>query len=176
LTDGVVGLRLSAEGDIPEILIAYQDDPRLHLSLGTERPPSGAQLGRRQEQAEARRAAGELVSLTVLEAESEVCRGQIDVHAVDWENRRAELAVWVAPRVRGRGLGRRALALAGRWLLSDCGLERAGLLVDPSNGALLRAAHAAGFKDEGVLRAYALAQGKRVDRAALSLVRGDLSG
>ena len=47
LTDGVVSVRLSAERDIPEVLIAYQDDRGLHLALGEDRPPSGAALGRR---------------------------------------------------------------------------------------------------------------------------------
>ena len=45
LTDGDLMVRASAERDIPEILIAYQDDPTLHVRLGLERPPSGAQLG-----------------------------------------------------------------------------------------------------------------------------------
>src|SRR6516164_7166506 len=45
LTDGQVVLRDYAERDIPEILIAYQDDPRLHQRLGQNRPPSGAELG-----------------------------------------------------------------------------------------------------------------------------------
>ena len=41
----------AAERDIPEILIAYQDDPELHMRLGLERPPSGAELGRQMEEA-----------------------------------------------------------------------------------------------------------------------------
>ena len=176
LSDGVVVLRLSAERDIPEILIAYQDDPRLHVDLGQERPPSGAELGRRAELAEVRREAGELVSLTILEAGDDVCRGGIDVHAVDWDNRRAELAVWVVPQARGRGLARRALALTGRWLLEECGLERVGLLIVPANVASIRAARAAGYREEGVLRGYTLERGHRVERLALSLVPADLSG
>ena len=44
-----VALRYAAERDIPEILIAHQDDPELHVRLGLVRPPSGAELGRRIE-------------------------------------------------------------------------------------------------------------------------------
>ena len=44
LTNEHVIVRLSAERDLPEILIAYQDDPQLHVMLGEQRPPSGAQL------------------------------------------------------------------------------------------------------------------------------------
>ena len=38
LTDGQVVLRDYAERDIPEILIAHQDDPRMHLLTGEDRP------------------------------------------------------------------------------------------------------------------------------------------
>src|SRR5436305_6001154 len=133
LTDGVVGVRLAAERDIPEILIAYQDDPELHLRMGTPRPPSGAELGRRAERAEADRMTGTALCLTIVEGGDDTCVGQIDAHRVDWENARAELGVWVAPRSRGRGLGRRALGLAGRWLLVAAGLERVELLTQPDN-------------------------------------------
>jgi len=53
-----VGLRLAAERDIPEVLIAHQDDPELYRRLGLSRPPSGAELGRRAEGGAADRATG----------------------------------------------------------------------------------------------------------------------
>jgi RimJ/RimL family protein N-acetyltransferase len=171
-----VSLRHGAERDIPEILIAYQDDPELHVRLGMERPPSGAGLGRREELAAGYMERGEAVTLTILEAGDDVCRGQIDVHAVDWENRRAELGIWVAPQLRGRGLARRSLALAAPWLLRDCGLERVAILTEHDNERLIRAARAAGFRDEGILRGHTLERERRIDNAALSLVRADLSG
>ena len=67
LTDGVVALRPAAERDIPEILIAYQDDPELHLRLGEERPPSGAELGRLAERAASGPRRRARVTLTILE-------------------------------------------------------------------------------------------------------------
>ena len=51
LSDDRVALRFYAELDIPEILIAHQDDRGMHKRLGAIRPPSGAELGRRSEQA-----------------------------------------------------------------------------------------------------------------------------
>jgi RimJ/RimL family protein N-acetyltransferase len=186
LTDGVIRVRFAAERDIPEILIAYQDDNRLHLRMGVPRPPSGAELGRRAERAEDDRLAGSALSLTIVEGDDDTCVGQIDVHRVDWENARAELGVWVAPRARGRGLARRALGLVGTWLLSDAGLERVELLTQTGNEPLQRAARAAGFVYEGVLRGYYRAfpglprrdrrDGGRVDMVVLSLVRRDLAG
>lgn len=187
LTDGVVAVRMAAERDIPETLIAYQDDPQLHLRMGTPRPPSGAELGRRAEQAEHDRLAGRGLSLTILEAGDDTCVGQIDVHRVDWDHARAELGVWVSAKLRGRGLARRALLLAGPWLLLQAGLERLELLTQPDNQAMIRAARAAGFQFEGVLRGYYRPfpglprylkrdQDGRVDMAVLSLVPRDLRG
>jgi RimJ/RimL family protein N-acetyltransferase len=186
LSDGTVSLRMSAERDIPEILIAYQDDPLLHLRMGNPRPPSGAELGRRAERAEHDRLAGRGISLTMLEGSGDTCVGQIDVHHVEWEHVRAELGVWVAPGHRGRGLARRALRLAGPWLLAEAGLERVELLTQTDNEAMIAAAQAAGFQLEGVLRGYyrdaagiqrRLGRGAalRVDMKVLSLVRRDLA-
>lgn len=176
LTDGEVVLRIGAERDIPEILIAYQDDRELHLRLEEDRPPSGAELGRRVEQAEARMRSGELLTLTILESGSDFARGEVRIRELDWDNRRAELGIWVAPQRRGRGIGRRALALASAWLLREVGLERVGLRAEPGNAALIAAARAAGFVEEGVMRAHVLKDGVRVDSLVLSRVRSDLPG
>jgi RimJ/RimL family protein N-acetyltransferase len=174
LTDGTIVLRDYEERDIPEILIAYQDDPRLHHLTGENRPPSGAELGRRAEREAAARAAGEHATLTILEPGSDTCRGQIRVDSVDWDHRRAELTIWLAPQVRGKGLGRRALRLAGEWLLTTCGLARLEILSEPDNQALLQAAQAAGFVREGVLREYHRKRGLGIDMVIMSLIPADL--
>lgn len=167
-------LRQYAERDIPEILIAYQDDSRLHLRIGEARPPSGAELGRRAERAEADRVAGTSVRLTILASNSDVCRGQLSVHGVDWDHARAELGIWLVPQLRGRGIATKSLRVASRWLLRPCGLERLQILTEPDNGPMIGAAQAAGFTYEGVLRGYTRERGERADNAVLSLVRSDL--
>jgi RimJ/RimL family protein N-acetyltransferase len=175
LTDGSVVLRLAAERDIPEILIAFQDDRTLDARLGYERPPSGAELGRRSERAEQERAAGTGLELTILEPGSDVCRGQVSVQRVDWHHARAELGMWLAPQVRGRGLASRALRLAAIWLFENTGLERLQLITEPDNAAMLATARAAGFVHEGVLRGYTRERGTRVDCAILSLLPADIA-
>jgi RimJ/RimL family protein N-acetyltransferase len=175
----IAQLRLVAERDIPEILIAHQDDPRLHQALQLERPPSGAQLGRRVEHEAGERAAGAGVWLTILDGVGGgdslgVCRGQVAVQDVDWDHLRAGLSIWVAPADRGRGLGAGALALAGAWLLGAGGMMRVELHAPPDNQALARAAAAAGFVAEGVLRGYLRERRGRSDTAVYSLVPADL--
>jgi RimJ/RimL family protein N-acetyltransferase len=169
-----VTLRFESERDIPEILIAHQDDPTLYLRLGLERPPSGAELGRRTEREPAQRAAGAGVRFTIVESGSDVCRGQVDVHRVDWDHLRAEAGIWVAPAFRRRGLAADTLRLAGRWLFGVCGLARLELLTEPDNEAMIAAALSAGLEHEGVLRAYVRERGRRLDLAVLSLLPADL--
>lgn len=173
LSDGHASIRLAAERDIPEILIAYQEDPLLAPALGLGRPPSGAQLGRAMDEAPARRAAGASVTLTILASGSDDCRGQIHAERFDWEHAHADLWIWVAPDARGRGLGRRALALAAGWLIDECALVRVQLMAPPDNEPAIRAAVAAGFAHEGVLRAHARAREGRVDMTVLSRIAAD---
>jgi RimJ/RimL family protein N-acetyltransferase len=169
-------VRDAAERDIPETLIAYQDDPGLHLRMGEDRPPSGAELGRWAESEDADRAAGVHAALTVLEPGSDVCRGQVYVHHFDWDHQRAELGMWLAPDARGRGLASETLRLVGAWLFDHCELRRLQLLTEPDNEPMLHAAAAAGFVREGVLRGYLRQRGARVDAAMLSLLPEDLRG
>lgn len=173
MSDGTVRLRFGAERDIPEVLIAYQDDRQLDFRLGEERPPSGAELGRRSERAAADRAAGLRATLTVLEPGSDRCRGQLTVQNLDWEHRRAELGLWLAPQVRGRGYAPRVLRLSVEWLFSACELQRLQLLTHPDNEAMLAAARSAGFQFEGVLRGYERERRGRADLAILSVLAGD---
>ncbi len=178
LADETAALRLATERDIPETLIAHQDDPGLAGALGLMRPPSGAELGRRVEGSAGDRAAGRELWLTVLPVGGpDVCVGQIDVHDVEPDDRRASLTIWIAPGHRRRGLGSAALALAGRWLIADVGLRRLQILADPADPAIHGAALRAGFTAEGVLRGYRPGAGKagfRADAEVLALVATDL--
>jgi RimJ/RimL family protein N-acetyltransferase len=172
-----IALRYGAERDIPEILIAYQDDPQLHARFGELRPPSGAELGRESELAAVRRGALDGAELTIVELGGDECRGRISVRHIDQEASRAELRVWVALHVRGRGYAREGLVLAGRWLLGPCGFERIEVKTATDNEPMQRAAVAAGFVREGVLRGYWRdGRGGRLDAVSFSLLPSDLDG
>jgi len=83
LRDEIVELREISEWDIPEILIAYQDDPTLHLRLAQRRPPTGAQLGSQVETAQAKRSAGIAVILTLVQPGGNDCRGRLDISQIN---------------------------------------------------------------------------------------------
>jgi RimJ/RimL family protein N-acetyltransferase len=176
LSDGTVAIRYTAGRDIPEILIAYEDDPSLHELLGEDQPPSGAELGRQAERGELDRSVGRSAELTIVEPPNDHCVGQVRVRRIEWSHGRADLEIWLAPQARGRGLGAGALRLVAPWLFGSCGLERVQILADPDNAAVRRAARAAGFTEEGMLRAYARQRsGGRRDCAVLSLLPHDVS-
>ncbi|HXD67589.1 MAG TPA: GNAT family protein [Solirubrobacteraceae bacterium] len=174
LSTAAVGLRLAAERDIPEVLIAHEDDPQLYRRLGLARPPSGAELGRRVEAGAGDRAMGTGVWLTIVAGGDDECIGQIDVHAVDWDHSRAELGIWIVPAHRRHGVASGALRLAGRWLLTECGLARVQVVTEPDNVAMVAAARRAGFVEEGMLRGYVRERGRRLDVTMLALVNADL--
>jgi RimJ/RimL family protein N-acetyltransferase len=174
LTGDRIALRFEAERDIPEVLIAHQEDPELFIRLGLERPPSGAELGRRVEEAEARRSDGSGVRFTIVLAGDDTCRGQVDLHRVEWDHLRAEAGIWVMPGERGRGLASEALPVLAHWLFDRCGLQRLEMLTEPHNMRMISAARRAGFIEEGVLRAYMRERGQRLDVTVLSLLPADL--
>ncbi len=112
--DKLIELRPIAEWDIPEVLIAHQDDRELHRWLGMSKPPTGAQLGREVEDAESHRLAGDVLKLTIVDPGGNDCRGRVEVGDLDWERGSADVRVWVAPQSRGRGYEQRAAELTGR--------------------------------------------------------------
>lgn len=148
LTDGTIRLRPSAERDIPEILIAYEDDRHLHERLGERRPPSGADLGRASEQAQDDWAAGRRAAFSVTPEGSDTCVGQVILAGLGDERRRAQAIVWLAPGARGRGWGMAALRLATAWALGDGGVDRVEAEVPVEATGLLRLAQAAGLRRE----------------------------
>ena len=174
LSDGTITLRLGEERDIPEILVAHDNDSKLHANRGLRRPPSGAELGRSLEEAPSRRAAGTDEELTIVAgptADGEFL-GQVIIHSIEWEDRRAALGVWLTTAARGRGAGRRALQLTAQWLFDAWGMERIALHTAPDNTAMLACATAAGFEREGVLRDYHYNGRAREDEVALALLSG----
>lgn len=60
--------------------------------------------------------------------------------------RSAELAYWVRPEERRRGLGLRGVRAVTQWAHRDAGLRRVWLEIEPDNAASLRLAERAGYR------------------------------
>jgi RimJ/RimL family protein N-acetyltransferase len=172
LTDGTITLRPQHERDIPDVLVAFDNDEHLHINRGLKQPPSGAELGRALEEAPQRRAAGIDETLSIVVGHGAFA-GELIVHSIDWDDRRAALGLWLVPAMRSKGIGRRALALGCAWLFREWELDRLQLVTATCNASMLACAQAAGFQQEGVLRGHTMRGGVPEDDLILSLLAGE---
>jgi RimJ/RimL family protein N-acetyltransferase len=69
----------------------------------------------------------------------------------------------------------RALRLLSRWALSEHGLARVQLIVEPENVASIRVAENAGFQREALLRSYIELKGRRRDVYLYALLADDVA-
>jgi RimJ/RimL family protein N-acetyltransferase len=65
-----------------------------------------------------------------------------------------EIGITLLPEARGRGLGRRAVALLAELLVAEHGMSRVQASTSVDNVAMRRVLEALGWREEGVLRDY----------------------
>jgi len=172
LDDGVVALRRWQPTDLDCVEEASRDP---EIPQGTTvparfTPEEGLAWIERQWQ---RAEDGEGVSLAIVDAPSDEALGVVVLLL-----RRpgtAELGYWLLERVRGGGLGSRAIALLAPWALTRGGLARVEALVEPHNVASQRVLEKAGFRQEGHLRSYLVFGERRADALMYSLLPSDLA-
>lgn len=82
--------------------------------------------------------------------------GRLSLKSLNLADGGAELAYWVTPRARGRGVCPRAVGAAATWALGTAGFHRLELEHSTANPASCRVAVKAGFAAEGVRRGAAL--------------------
>ena len=97
--------------------------------------------------------------------------GQLGVRLRDADAGRLQIGCWIGPGDRLRGYGSDALVTAAGWALALPGVHRVDLVVDPVDEASWRTAEQAGFRREGVLRAWEVIEGEPRDMAMYALVR-----
>lgn len=170
LQDGDVRLRPWRIGDAEAVYQACQD-PEIHRWVGTPWPyePHHA------EDFVSGRFGGWVdgaAPLAIVDSASDAVLGSITVHP-PWEVR-ASVGYWLAPNARGRGVATRALRLVAAWALAEMPIQRLQLYTLVGNDRSGAVAERAGFVREGVLRSYALHDGRPVDVVMYSLVRADL--
>jgi RimJ/RimL family protein N-acetyltransferase len=158
--DGFVLRRLRAE-DAPAFAAAFREDPELGRMLGIERDPD--EDGVREQAAQGRRGA--------LAIDAGGFAGQVMLHSYDEQNRHAEVAFWLVPGARRRGLGSRAVALVISWAFEELGLLRVEMTTTPDNAGVFGLARRLGFTQEGVLRKRNVERGQRVDIVWFGVLR-----
>lgn len=100
--------------------------------------------------------------------------GMIDLKKTDWRGLTTEIGYWVSPDHRGHGLAGQAARLLGDWAMRDHGMERVEIRSATGNLGSQRAALAAGYREEGVLRSAGFTHGGRVDLVIFGKTRADL--
>ena len=90
------------------------------------------------------------------------------------EGHQATLGLWLAPDARGRGVGTRSLRLVADWTFATTAAIRLDTFIMVGNEASDRMVERAGFRREGVLRAWDLHhEGVPVDCVVYSRLRDD---
>jgi RimJ/RimL family protein N-acetyltransferase len=173
LKDGTVALRQPVEGDAAEVTAACQDPMIVRY---TQVPAGYTEDHARNwfEISAQQRRRGTGVHFLVVDAEGGDLLGSVDLHEVDWEDRRATIGYWTAPEARGRGVATRAVRLLSQWAFEALGLARVQIYVDVTNAGSQRVAERAGFVREGVLRSHSQLKGERFDSVIFSLLPVDL--
>ncbi|MEU6236296.1 GNAT family protein [Kitasatospora sp. NPDC047058] len=90
------------------------------------------------------------------------------------EDGRGSLGYWTVASARGQGVAGQALRAAADWALGELGLARLELYIEPWNTGSLRTAEVAGFRQEGLLRAWQTVGDERRDMYVYSLLATDV--
>lgn len=154
-----ITLQALSEAQIPAIVEACADWEEL-AAFGAPywRPRSTAELRRRIASTAGPNLASEY---TLVIVESGVLLGECSVHAIDWRNRVAQVAVCIwQPAHRGDGRGPESLRQLVHWATDYLGLRRLEAWILEGNQASIRMVTAQGFAWEGVLRQRYLDDGQ----------------
>jgi len=147
LTDGVITLRPKRREDVDALVAACQDQ---EIPRWTRVP----QPYRREDAlgwiaaSQLELAAGRGVHWLAMDARDRLL-GTLGVMEIDRDAGTAEIGYWVAREARGRGVARRAVALAYEWAVGKLGLTTVEIVVHEDNTPSCRVARAAGFTAAG---------------------------
>ncbi|GHH45914.1 GNAT family N-acetyltransferase [Streptomyces candidus] len=99
--------------------------------------------------------------------------GNVGLWLRDLEQGRASLGYWVAESARGQGAAVAAVSAVTDWALSELGIPRLELYVEPWNTGSVRTAERAGFQREGLLRGWQQVGADRRDMFMYALLNGE---
>lgn len=154
-----ITLQALSEAHIPAVIEACANWPELATHGAPYwRPRSAAELQRRVASTAGPSLAAEY-SLVI--TEGDLLLGECSVHAIDWRNRVAQVAVCIwDPANRGRGRGPESLRQLARWTTGYLGLRRLEAWILEGNEPSMRMVTAQDFSREGILRRRYLDDGQ----------------
>ncbi len=141
--------------------------------LGFDTDPTARDVRRMIRREASDRAAGEVARLAIADRADDRFLGLALLHTFVWRHARADCGFMVVPGARRGGVALEALGLLVGWAFAGLGLARVGMITLPGNAATQALAERAGFVREGVLRAYTLERGERMDNVVFGAVAGD---
>ncbi len=151
LSDGRIGVRPIAPGDISDIVAACRD-PEIPRWTRVPSPYTREDAEQFLAVATAEARAGAGVALAVCDAASDRLIGTVGLMEVDRERGYGEIGYWIAAPARGRGAASAAVVLLRDWAHSELGLAEIELLPHRDNRPSRRVAERAGFVDTGAIR------------------------
>ncbi len=170
LTIDELVLRPWRESDVPALFAACQD-PDIARWVTIPQPYREADADAFIEMARAMWRDGTGAPFAIGEAGNDRLLGAVTRFGPD--GHQATFGLWLTPEGRGRGVGTRALRLVTDWTIETTEVIRLDAYIMVGNDASIRMAERAGFRQEGVVRAWDLHHGVPVDCVVLSRLRTD---
>jgi RimJ/RimL family protein N-acetyltransferase len=173
LTDGVVTLRLLRDDDTDAVQRACEDPETQRWLDFLPRPYRREDAEWFIVQAQSDWSTGHATVFAAADAVDDALLGAVAVQA--GRQRRPYIGYWVGPWARGRGVASRAVRLISRWAIETLDPWRLEIFVEAGNTASERVAEKAGYRREGILRAYGDGLEGPIDLVMFSLLPADLA-
>ena len=156
--DGIL-LGALRDEDAP-VLHSWRKDPELRDGALAYPFPTSLEAEREWIRSFAPRGTPHDLCLALRAGDSDALLGYCQLRAIDWVSRTAEFGIVIgAPQSRGRGIGKRALALTMAYAVEQLALRRLWLRVAAFNAAAIALYERAGFEQEGRMPRHAYRNG-----------------
>jgi RimJ/RimL family protein N-acetyltransferase len=167
---GGVELRAWRDADAPALVEACQD-PEIARWVSIPQPYTLADAEAFIAESRSMWLAGSGAAFAIVDVETDALLGAVSRFGP--EGHHANVGCWIARVARGRGLGTRVLRAVAEWTFATTQTVRLDAYIMLGNTASERMTERAGFRREGVLRAWELLRGEPVDCVVYARLRGD---
>ncbi|MDQ0612877.1 ribosomal-protein-alanine N-acetyltransferase [Microbacterium sp. W4I4] len=173
-TPTVVGERVTlrdfTERDVA-LVASVVDDPLIPLISTVPAQGDRSQIFAYIERQRGRAISGAGYQFTVVDKATDEPVGQVGLTFREPMLERASVGYWIAPDRRGAGFATAAIQVLVGWAFAHLPIQRLELYVEPWNEGSWRAAEAAGFQREGLLRQWEHVGSERKDMYMYALLR-----